>query len=631
MVFHFFKPFGALFLGTFFFVLNSPLCVAVESSENTEIIEVRSKRLEGFDEVFFSPEKVGIEKPASDVQLGETLSKLPGVLVRNASGFASNTTVLTAPSLGSAGSSVSVDEIPILDPAGGGLNYSLFPSPLIEKLEYRSVFFAAERIDSDTLSLSGGRIHLSTLDPQKAKPVFGALLLGSANTGQASLGGSLKKGKWSALASVSGFSSRGNFRYKEEGDQGVKQRANNSAEGGSFLAKTKYAYKKEASLELFDFFSHTARVNPGSVDYPTRDGQFDTFNLASVKWRDQNFFNSSRGRSGLSSKVAFMNLRRILKQAPNQSSDNKNHGGYAQVAFHRKTKNHAFSLSLDHQHLQLSNNLGLFRQEITGFTEVTQFDLGVVRLVPLLRYEMSSIYPEAADFITSVQREFGSETGSEHQIALSYGYLHAFPDLISRAGFQDSGFVLLSNLNLKVQRDSIVKATYLYRDRHYSFGLSPFYSFIRNRATLTLATPTAYQMVSAEKVSIVGSTADVQVFLLKDKLALRNSSTLARAWNRNTGAEMPFKPRLEGWASVAVSPTNTFTFSLQEQYLGSRKVSVTEPSYRLSPYYQTHLRIDIRSGVGEFFFKINNVFEKSGFETPGFPFQGRSYWVGYTL
>src|SRR4051812_29701158 len=55
-------------------------------------IVVKAKSLRVYDEVSYAPHSVMIEQPASDVYLGETLSKLPGVLVRNTSGFGSTTT-----------------------------------------------------------------------------------------------------------------------------------------------------------------------------------------------------------------------------------------------------------------------------------------------------------------------------------------------------------------------------------------------------------------------------------------------------------------------------------------------------------------------------------------------------------
>src|SRR4051812_44086993 len=94
-----------------------PVIAAAAAPEYTVVpeIQVRAKALRAFDEVSYLPYSVTIEQPASDVNLGETLAKLPGVLVRNTSGFGSLTTVITAGALGATGTAVSIDDIPVLD------------------------------------------------------------------------------------------------------------------------------------------------------------------------------------------------------------------------------------------------------------------------------------------------------------------------------------------------------------------------------------------------------------------------------------------------------------------------------------------------------------------------------------
>ena len=591
-------------------------------------ISIKAKSLKLHDEITYTPHSVSIEQPASDVHLGETLSKLPGVLVRNVSGFGSTTTVITSQALGSGGTAVSVDDIPILDPSGRGVNFSIFPSSLIESIEHHSPFYPSMNPAADTLPAAGGRINLKTLSSPRrgVSPWSSSVLVGSGNTVEmtGSYRGGSENREW--LLGISGFNTAGDFHYRDPRNDSSENRMNNNAAGAGALAKYGWRLEGGGSVEMIDLFSHGDRTNPGSIDSPERDHQKDMFNLLGFRYTNPKAISP---RDGLFAKAAGAYTRTATRTAvlfPGQadSTDSRGWAHYTQFGYNRQDEHTKFTLAFDNQFDYVKKDEGKFNKDIFGVTATSAIELGQFKLVPLVRQNASNRYDSVTDASMSVV--FSPDT--DNDITASYGLQHTYPSISAKSGFNIGGLVVLPNNNLNTQRDSITSLSYIRRASNYTIYSAAFYDLIHDRATFSRV-GFNNQFVNSPSVSMLGYTLDGQVFATS-KLSLRLSGTLQRAWDRETSHEMSYKPRFEGYGSVSYMILPTLGFTVQEQFVGKRFTSTTGVD-AMSPFTQTHVRLDANVWRGVAFFKVSNLFDDGAFENPGYPFPGRSYWVGYTL
>lgn len=601
-------------------------------------IVVQAKSIRAYDEVSYAPHSVIMEQPASDVYLGETLSKLPGVLVRNTSGFGSTTTVISAEALGSAGTGVSIDDIPVIESSGRGVNFSLFPSSLISAVEHHSSFYPSLNPEQDTLPVPGGRINLHTLRAPRGnqKRWLGALTLGSGHSVEVT--GALRGGnqdrEW--VAGLTGYNTAGDYHYRNPTTGNSENRASNDSVALGGLFKYRWSLPKNAQIEVLDFISNADRTNPGSIQAPTRQHQKDTFNLFGAKYLAPRLISD---RDGLFAKAAFSMARTGTRGQgpgdtdPGLTTDSRAYGQYAQIGYMRRDERSGLTLALDNQHDSLRKDEGLFVRNVFGSTATLDVSFGDFKFVPMARMEASSNYVSAGDGALSVIYA----PSNEDELSLSYGLTHTYPSITAVSGFINSSLRVLPNPNLKVQRDNIVSLTFDRRKALYTIYTSAFYDFISNRATFSFFPPSSAQFVNASEVGVLGWTVDGQVFP-SEALAVRGSLTVTRAWDKFSGHEMPYKPRIEGSTSASyqfnprlwrlgVVPMG---LTLQEQFTGKRFVSATTAD-TVSPFIQTIARLDARLGEGVLFFKISNLFDTGAYDYPGFPVPGRSFWLGYSI
>lgn len=592
------------------------------------IVESTPLRLQ--DEVIYAPHSIAIEQPASDVYLGETLSKLPGILVRNTSGFGSTTTVITSQALGSAGTAVSIDDIPVVESSGRGVNFSLFPSALISAVELHSPFYPALDPESNALPSPGGRINLQTLrrpGPDET-PWVGSLILGSGKTVSGTMGyrGGNKKRDW--VAGLTGYNTVGDYHYHDPATDQAANRMNNDAAGMGALAKHRWQLDSGGSVEVLDLFSSSDRTNPGSIYLPTRQHQKDMFNLLGARFSDPKLLGA---HDGAFAKAAIAYARTATRgpgtgeSDPGATTDSRSYGVYSQAGYVRKEELSIFTLSIDDQYDDLRKDEGVFNRNVFGTTATLSLGRGAFRAVPLLRYDASSRFVSAGDASLSVIYSANEST----ELSLSYGLQHTYPSITAVSGFANSGLFVLPNSDLRVQRDNIVSLSYDRRSRLYALHSSAFYDLIRNRSTFTFIDMTTAKFVNSTEVSAWGYTLDGQLFPT-DEVSLRASLTLQRAWDRATGHEMPYKPRLEGWGAASYLFTPWLGLTLQEQFIGKRFIS-TNGVDAVSPFAQTIARVDARFGPGVAYFKVTNLLDAGAFENPGFPFPGRAYWLGYSV
>ena len=501
-----------LFWVAFFVMVSAPFSFVAwgeESEEPIDDIVIKAKSLKIQDEVIYTPQSITIEHPASDVYLGETLGKLPGVLVRNTSGFGSLTTVITSQALGSGGTRISIDDIPMVDPTGLGINLSLIPSTLIGGIEQRSAFYPSVDAIAETLPSPSGWINLKTLGSAKngEKKWASSLLLGTGNTvqGTASYRGGSQNQDW--ITGISGFNTQGNFRFINPLNGQSENRANNDSAGVGALGKIQWHFKDSGSIEILDLFSHAERTNPGDITLPSRDHEKDTFNLLGVRYSDPHAISS---RDGLFAKAAG-SLSRTATRVPDVyggSSDSRTFGQYTQAGYLRRDEYTSFTLALDNLHDFLRNDLGAFNRNVFGITATFAVDVGKFRVVPLARQEASSTFPSAGDGAVTVM--YFPDT--DNDLSASFGLEHVYPSITASTGYATSGSTVLPNPSLNVQRDNLASLSYNRRNPHYTFYTTGFYDLIRNRTTFTRIGPNLSQFVNTSEVSVWGFTLDGQVF-----------------------------------------------------------------------------------------------------------------------
>jgi outer membrane cobalamin receptor len=614
--------------------LAAALTGALASAGEPEMadVSVREERIHAHDEVSYSPHRIAIERPAADASLGDTLAKLPGVLVRQTSGFGSATTVIAPQALGSGGTAVTIDGIPVVESSGRGVNFSLIPTQLIGAVEHESAFYRA--VDPVAAGPAGaaGTINLRTLETQDDLPASkrwaGAVTLGTGNTLEASgaYRGGTRERDW--VAGATGFNTRGDFRFTDASSGGITNRANNDAAAAGALAKHRWRYKDGASVELIDLFSNSDRTNPGPLSDPSRQHQKDTFNWLGARAAAPRLLSSRDGAfaavAGTYSRTGTRGPSSGLGD-PAETTDSRSLGGYVQAGYTRQDERSSLSFSVDNRADHLQKDEGLFTRDVLGLNATLAVELGQFRLVPLTRFDSSATLPSAGDGALALIYMPDTRT----DLALSYGLTHAYPSITSISGFTNGGFTVLANPDLQVERDSIVALGATRKESAYTLYAGAFYDLIRNRATFSSLSPTTARFVNSSEVSVWGGTLDAQAFP-SEPVSLRASLSLMHAWDRATGHEMPYKPRFEGVASASYALAKGAAVTLQEQWVSKRFVSTTGVD-AVSPFARTILRFDISVAQGIAFFKIDNLFDAGGFENPGFPYPGRSFWVGYVL
>ncbi len=598
-------------------------CAYSIAQEKAPTIKVEADRIRVYDEVSYTPQSVKIEQPASSAHLGETIQKLPGVMVLNHSGFGSLTTVITSQALGSGGVGVSIDGIPVINPTGNGIDFSIFPSALIGSVEQQFVFYPSEDPTAFAVSSPGGRINLKTLNPKGKKPFLGSVLLGSGKTVRAT-GAYLKSDQdKSFVAGLSGFNTAGDFHFKNPNSnqsQNRENRENNDAWGGGGLLKYKTKWSSH-ELEVLNLASHTSRTNPGPLGQPSRDHEKDTFELLGLKYSNPKAFSE---RDGIFSKLAGSYSRTDLIETPSSLSSTKTLGNYAQTGYHRKDEASSITVSFDNQYDYLKDSTGIYERDVFGSTATLSAEFGKFRLVPLARQEVGSAFGSVGDGSLSLSYLYSSAS----DFTMSYGLFHLYPSLVSVSGVTTPTFRLLPNPSLRVERDQVLALSYSHRHPTYTLYGSKFLNFIKNRSTFTSLSPTTAQIINVSDVFVFGYTLEVQLFPVED-LTLRASSTFSIAEDKNTKREIPYKPKLEGLFSASYVFLPELGLTAEEQWISKRFTNV-QNSRTLSPYAQTHLRLDFKLWEGLAYFKVANVFDTAGFITDGFPLQGRSFWLGYT-
>lgn len=622
-------------IATYLILINllTPIALfAASDDDSLPEIEVEAKKINVKDQVVHSGGVSSIEKIQSDENIGKAISKLPGHQVKNLSGGKSLTTVTTPQALNAASTSISVDSIPVVDPAGVGVNVSLLPGSMFDSVESMSAFYPMIDNSAVHFQAPGGRLNFRT---HHSKPhlfndtehVYHAgLLLGTANTADlnASLIRYTEKYDWSFGFDLQ--NTKGNVRYVNPDNGNHAVRENNDSVSWSIMEKLKYRTSKTGSIDVLETFSRQHRTNPGSLNFPSRDHQKDTFNLFGISFFDSEYFTPSTG--------AFAKLSNTYTRVQNDidlttRTDSHALGTYAMAGTSLRHDLGESIFSLEDLDERLNDSTGKHFRNGIGITHATTFRVSDFSLIPSVRYENSTAFGDIADAFGTILYNVDSSLN----LSASVGYTHAYYPIMASSGYNAGNFFVLPNDDLKVERDLVTEASARFETKSFSLFVKPYYTVIYDRAVYVSKSFVTAKYENVPNAYNAGVLVDSQVSLTNE-LSTRAYGNLAKTLDRNTGREFPFKPPYTAGLSVHYAVNSFYGVTLEEEWIGKRFINLTD-SQSLSPYQQTNLRIDLDTkkyfGGGRAFLKCSNVFENSGYVTPGYPYLGREIFLGFQI
>lgn len=600
------------------------------AAESADEYVIEATRLRSPDELSISTHEQSVEQISGNLDLTPALKRLPGVLVRDRSGPGSLVSVIPAQAASSGESQVSIDEFPIPNPLGSGLNFSLIPSPLIDRLDARDAFSSSIDFKLDPRPAAGGRINLKTLDWSEASSgnaaysLRGGILFGLNNTvqGNAAILGKTDSGSYTVGATA--LTTDGAFRYRDSVSQEIKSREGNDSTGGGLLAKKSWNLKS-GKFTFLGLASHLDHSIAGSLDDPRKEHEKDDFHVLGVRFDSTQFFGrlvGTHSRTGISG-----------LQVGAATSD-RIYTGFAQLGL-RSVLNQHVSLEsvLDNEFNWYGTYDGQFHRDQAGLTFQLPFTFGMrdeFVLIPVVRQEVASQYSGARDFRFTALHSISQQT----EVSAGFAYDHAYPSLVANTGYNSSYGLVRSNPDLGVERHRIfnISATQKFQKLHLWASFSE--DVATNRSTFTVYNDGTSQFVSSPQVQTWSFTTDAQWFPCS-LLSFRLGNTIQRSLEKVSHRDMPYKPRYLGLASMMITPFEKLQLSLDTNYLSRRRYSSPADSFHgedyLKPVLTTSVRVDYRwAPKHAAMMRVSNLFDVSGLDAPGYPMAGRAFWLGYS-
>lgn len=582
-------------------------------------IKIESTPLRAYNDLQFTPQSIRVEQPNYSLNVSENLSAVPGVTARSYSGAGSLQTASTPYAFGAGQSDVYVDEIPVADPLKLGVNLSLFPSALLESAELQTPNRAQN---------AGGAIKLAPLAfglQVGEKKWDGAIQAGSGHTLQGSVDVQTRGDRSEWIVGVSPMTTKGDYRFAPFD----KHLEDNAAYGCGALVKYRYHLGKTAQLDVLDLFSDQKRVNGGSLDFRFRQREQDFFNLTGARFEDQTLFSEHTGFSatlaGTYSKVE------TTDYTPSQTSTK---AGFAQTGANYKNANsesgflEASMLVENRLEAYSPEHNRSFQQNTTAVVGKTVIGQDGFKLAPSAKLENSDAFGLAADGGLSLDYSLQNLGAA----SFSYSYLHSTPSLAALVG--NPSWFLLPNSTIRNQRDEIFSFATVVGDGQKPISLSNtvFYQLSHDRVEFFMVDFVQSQYRNLPLSSVLGDLLATQI-ALNDAFTLQTNASLTHAWDRQTGLDIAYKPRLQVGGSLTYSVNKLGSVHVEEKYHGSQATATVaadgQPQPRILAFAETNLRLDIQVGKAFVFFKANNIFERQGFVTAGYPELGRNFYVGY--
>lgn len=577
---------------------------------------------------YFTSQSYTSEKNPADVEISETLRRLPGVHVRAQSGMGSLTTATLPGALNAASSAVSIDSIPVPDPVALGVNQSLFPVSFIQGIEFQSPFYSGIDSKSVLIPTQGGRLNILTQSKTiggSEKGIGAHASLGTANTGLGAVSYRGADSNKDYLVGVQGFSTRGDHPFINPETKARARRENNDAAAGAVILKYRRRVFRDSVFQFLQMNSRIDRTNPGSLSFPGRDHERDTFNLTGLSLDHESYF--AKGA---------LTISRVQNEiSESNRTDSHTTGGYAQAGrtglISSKVR---ATVAVDELNEKSNDGSGVFSRNTNGLSTLFNADLGAFELSPHLRYEYNTQYQHGFNATLTAEKNFSDSLAA----SLSHGYLTQYPAIIASQGYYAGTLSVLRNQDLLPEHTSMTQAGVAFTGevsgKKIKIQSQTFHSLIRNRAVYTSLSFTQAQYRNVPLATLIGETISLEIEA-SNNLKVRENISLARAWDRSSAHEFPYKPRFQSNTAfefeIYKNARTSFTLTAEEDLMSKRVINLTDEQ-SLSPTAVTSVRADANfADAGSFFVKVSNVFDEAGYSTSGYPIFSREYVLGYRL
>lgn len=580
------------------------------------------------DEVETTPERVSIKQPRLAPTLNDSVQKLPGAFVTEFSGPGSQSAVIAPIATGSGGTLVSIDDVPILAPFGRGNDLVFYPPSFFNRLDWYSPFYPW----TEGLTAPGGRLDLRTRTPKahNQTEVSGSTLFGTANTFQLSSSAAGEDDKQSWLVGLTAFRTDGNYDYIDPGTKERKVRENNDNRYFGTLLKKEMTFENQMRLSLTGLGQIGHRTDPGNVAvgfipaFGYGVGHDTLFGVGNIKLDvPYSYIENTSQRftfSHMLNRHYYTNVPTFT--LPRDGGENAQ-SDFFSYQLRGKTKRDAGFLQLDGMYEKIESYYinqtdRHFLGVTAGYDAIKLSDKDL--LIPRVRGEQVSSFGFSPDGSLSYIHEF--EPG--HEIFASASALHKVPSLIALKGYLEGGMPITGLSTLPVERLEVYSLGYNLTGRSYGVWLTGWYSNHRD-----LAQRSSNNFVKVNSAQTMGLTANL-VCGISDTVTGRVSAMTQKTKNNDTDKELTFKPSYVLTSSLNFQVTRELALGVEDVYEGNRYVSSTN-SMSFEPINWTHLRADFKLGPGVLYAKVGNIFESYGYDNLGYPYPGRSYWIGYSL
>lgn len=600
-----------------------------ETTNTLETIHIYSPYEKNFEKMEYSSKEIRARPSQTDAFLSNSLNKTSGFILRNSSGPGSSIQASSVGALYSGETILLIDGFPAIDSLGIGTNLSHYPSSLLESYTYETS--PASRVGRNVpqIGTAASQVQLQYGLAQSAAPqkiLKAQMEVGSANTTSlSSLFHNLRE-NGNLLLGIQFFNTNGRFPYKEPETGKILERQNNSSLNGAGILKKQWFYSDQKSFTLLDSFYLGSRVNPGSTMSPSRQQQRDYSNLFGMEW-------VSRPVSAKAS----MNHHRLTTAGPayafgdaSERTNDFSSAYYAKLQYQSSAEGLPYSHSVNIEgHLnQLDKNEGYFQQKLGALSDSLSYRWNEHFLSEVaLRYQWHSEFSNSSvwnsfDPSVQLQYDFNPKTG----LHFSSGIASSYPAIWARSGFQSNAFTVVPNSMLAKRQDQFFNLHSFIQEKTWGLSTRFFLNKIYNQVDFQPLNDQQAIYVNTAQVRSYGTMLDFSLTLLSI-LHLHSAWTLSRTYNFEKKLDLPYKPRVKNWTSLGIA-ANRFTLTIEEEWLGKRYSDLSEKSL-LDAIAQTHLKLEVKVFGGQGFAKINNLFQKSGYDSPGFPLIGRTFWVGY--
>ncbi len=468
-------------------------------------------------------------------------------------------------------------------------------------------------------------------------------LYGTANTQQLSAA-MMKSSHWNSwLIGVTGFKTDGNYNYVDPRDGTQQTRQNNDNKYFGLLLKDNLRLSEKSILDFSGLTQVGHRTDPGQITNLTAAVGHDVFfGQGSLRLTsDDLWIDDSQQIWSVSHSVDrsyYTNLTSyVFGAGPPTAIVGGSGGENAQGDFFSwqvKGKKHRESwlVQADGLYEKVDAYYPIYAdRQIFGLT--LSYDALKLSeknfIVPRARYEQISTFQGQPDGSVSFVHEF--EPGQE--VFASASLLHKTPSMIALFGYTEGGLPVTGLPTLPVERLEVYSMGYNMVEKNHGLWLNTWYSHHRNMALRSSSSTGLGQFVQISDAQTYGVSGQFTCQFW-EKFGMLLSGSLEKTRNNDLGSELTFKPHYVLSSTLTYEVVSKVSLALEDVYEGTRYFSASNiskfPNGSTEPMNWTHFKVNVDMGPGSLYVKAANIFDGSGYDNPGYPYPGRSYWVGYS-